>query len=202
MDEFVTARRSADDAMRKGDFNTANNLYCAAWDLYGQDRKNASEAGKVREFDQQHPPEEAFWLLMSGANAQFAAGDFEGCLDTGVTAFELFRELGFVVGNPLFHLRVGQASFELEGPDDLDEQGTAIDNLARALICGGVEIFRNEDPKYLEAILEILEPPDGYESWHEAENAGCSVSSLNGASGFLAEVCSEKYGSPPPYPEE
>lgn len=199
MDDFTTLRRQADDAMRKGDFQAANRLYCAAWDHYGDQRVAASEAGTVREFDKQHPAEEAFWLLLSGANAQFHVGDFEGCLDTGVTAFELFKDLGFVVGNPFFHLRVGQASFELEEPDEHDEKGTAIDNLARALICGGIEIFSGETPKYLEAVTAVLKPPEDFSSWHEAKNVGCCLSNLNGASGYLAEVFTEKYGSPPPY---
>jgi hypothetical protein len=138
--------------------------------------------------------------LLSGANAQFCLDDFEGCYDTAVTAFNLFKSLGYVVGNPFFHLRLGQASFELESPEDRDERGTTIDHLARALICGGIEFFRHEDSKYLDPLLQILRPPEGCASWHVATGQGCSIDKLNGATGFLAETFASKYGTPPPYP--
>jgi hypothetical protein len=118
-----------------------------------------------------------------------------------LTAHRLFKDLGYVVGNPFFHLRVGQASFELESPEDRDEQGMTIDNLARALICGGIEMFTNEDPKYLATILPVLLPPLGYATWHEATGQGCSIDKLNGATGFLADTFATKYGTRPPYPE-
>lgn len=137
---------------------------------------------------------------MRGANAQFCAGDFDDSFDTSVTAFELFKDLGYVVGNPFFHLRIGQASFELESPEGRDQSSTSIDNLARALICGGIEIFSNEDTKYLAPVLEVLRPPQVFDSWQSAVSQGCSVDQLNGASGFLADVLKSKYGAPPPYP--
>lgn len=200
MPDFITSRQLADDAMREGKFQAANDHYNAAWDNYAEQRKSASDAGKVKEFDELHTAENAFWLLLSGANAQFSAGDFEGCLDTGMTAFDLFKDLGYVVGNPFFHLRIGQASFELDPPADCDPAGMTIDNLARALICGGIEIYGHEDEKYLQPVIQVLRPPEGFSSWHEATGEGCSVEKLNGASGFLAELFATKYGTPPPYP--
>lgn len=170
-------------------------------DNYAEQRKESAVTGNVREFDDAYTAEDAFWLLMSGANGQFCLGDFEGCLDTCTTAFNLFKDLGYVVGNPFFHLRVGQASFELESPSDRDERGMSIDNLARALICGGIEIFNKEGVKYLDPILTLLRPPEGYASWREATGEGCSVDKLNGATGFLADTFTAKYGAPPPYAE-
>lgn len=201
MADFKTLRELADECMRATDFQTANGHYHAAWDDYASQRRNASDAGNVQQFDEAFTARDAFWLLMSGANAQFCGGDFEGCLDSAVTAFELFKELGFVAGNPLFHLRVGQSSFELDPPGDRDEQGMTIDNLARALICGGPEIFAGEDPRYLELVLPILRPPQGFSTWHEATGEGCSMHILDGSTGFLAELFEEKYQSPPPYAE-
>jgi hypothetical protein len=201
MPDFIKSRQLADDAMRRGDFQSANDHYCAAWDDYAEKRKAASDAGSVRQFDKTNTSADAFWLLLSGANAQFSLGDFEGCLDTCVTAFDLFRDLGYVVGNPLFHLRLGQASFELDPPGDRNPAEMTIDNLARALICGGIEIYSHEDEKYLESVIQVLLPPKGFSSWHEATGEGCSVEKLNGASGFLADFIATKYGTPPPYPE-
>lgn len=200
MPDFINLRQLADNAMRCGDFQSANEYYCAAWDDYSAKRIAASDAGNVREFDKAHTAASAFWLLLSGANAQFCNDEFEGCVDTCVTAFELFKDLGFVVGNPFFHLRLGQASFELDPSGERDPADMTIDNLARALICGGIEIYNQEDPKYLEPVLQVLRPPQGYTSWQEATGEGCSLEKLNTVSGFLAELIATKYGSPPPYP--
>lgn len=201
MTDFDRLRQLGDASMRSGDIRCANEHYYAAWDDYAAKRKEAAARGTVEQFDEAHTAENAFWLLLSGANAQFCIGDFDGCLDTGVAAFNLFKDLGLVVGNPFFHLRVGQASFEVEAPESRDENGMAIDNLARALICGGIEIFKHEDAKYLDAVLKVLRPPAGFSSWHEATGEGCSVDKLNGATGFLADFFATKYGSPPPYSE-
>ncbi|MFN7733087.1 MAG: hypothetical protein ACK5OB_14405 [Pirellula sp.] len=200
MFDFIKSRQLADDAMRRGDFRSANDHYCAAWNDYAEKRKAASDAGTVRQFDKTNTSEDAFWLLLSGANAQFCTGDFEGCVDTAVTAFNLFKDLGYVVGNPFFHLRLGQASFELDPPGGRDPAEMTLDNLARALICGGIEIYSHEDTKYLEAVLQVLLPPKGFSSWHEAAGEGCSVEKLNGVSGFLKDLIATKYGTPPPYP--
>lgn len=201
MPDFIKSRQLADDAMRRGDFRSANAHYCAAWDNYAEKRNAASAVGSVRQFDKTNTSADAFWLLLSGANARFLIRDFEGCLDTCVTAFDLFKDLGYVVGNPLFHLRLGQSSFELDPPGDRDPAGMTIDNLARALICGGIEIYRHEDDKYLEPVIQVLCPPKGFSSWNEAVGEGCSVGKLNGVSGFLADLIATKYGAPPPYPE-
>lgn len=200
MTDFIKLRQLADDAMRRGDFRSANDNYLAAWDDYAEKRSAASDAGTVRQFDQTNTSTDAFWLLMSGANSQYCIKDFEGCLDTCVTAFNLFKDLGYVVGNPFFHLRLGQASFELDPPGERDPDDMTIDNLARALICGGIEIYRHEDEKYLEPVIQVLHPPSGFSSWYDAIGEGCSVDKLNGVSGFPAELIAAKYGTPPPYP--
>jgi hypothetical protein len=201
MPDFAQSRQLADDAMRRADFQSANAHYCAAWDDYCSKRQAAAEAGAVTEFDKTNTAAGAFWLLLSGANAQFSLGDFEGCFDTCVTAYNLFKDLGYVVGNPLFHLRLGQASFELDPPGDRDPGDTTIDNLARALICGGIEVYKHEDDKYLEPVVQVLEPPKGFVSWHEAVGQGCSLEKLNGVNGYLLDLVTRKYGTPPPYPE-
>lgn len=47
------------------------------------------------------------------------------------------------MGNPFLHLRLGQCQFELAALD------RAADELARAYMGGGPELFSQEDPKYL-----------------------------------------------------
>ena len=48
------------------------------------------------------------------------------------------------LGNPYIHLRLGQLYCE---QDNLDK---AIDELTRAYMGGGLDIFLEDDPKYLE----------------------------------------------------
>ena len=47
------------------------------------------------------------------------------------------------IGNPFIHLRLGQAQFEL------GNEPRAADELMRAYMGAGPEIFEDEDPKYL-----------------------------------------------------
>ena len=47
------------------------------------------------------------------------------------------------LGNPFLHLRLGQCRYEL------GEEARAADELMRAYMGTGVDIFAHEDPKYL-----------------------------------------------------
>ncbi len=47
------------------------------------------------------------------------------------------------IGNPFLHLRLGQVLF------DRDELDGAADELARAYMGGGPEVFAQEDPRYM-----------------------------------------------------
>ena len=57
------------------------------------------------------------------------------------------------IGSPFLHLRLGQCQFELGNVD------RAADELARAYMGAGLEIFSQEDPKYLEFLKTRLKPP-------------------------------------------
>jgi hypothetical protein len=58
-------------------------------------------------------------------------------------------------GNPFLHLRLGQCRFEL---GDLDR---AADELARAYMGDGEDVFEDEAPKYLAFLKTRLQPPSG-----------------------------------------
>lgn len=47
------------------------------------------------------------------------------------------------IGNPFLHLRLGQCQFELEALD------RAADELMRAYMGGGAEVFQDQEPKYM-----------------------------------------------------
>jgi hypothetical protein len=55
------------------------------------------------------------------------------------------------IGNPFIHLRLGQTQFELGNKD------RAADELMRAYMGAGAEIFAEEAPKYLEFLGTVAE---------------------------------------------
>ncbi|MBR1764814.1 MAG: hypothetical protein IJ746_05420 [Ruminococcus sp.] len=91
---------------------------------------------------------EAVWFLTSIADARFLQGEFE-------KAFPLLWEAksnlsGEGYANPFVMMRLGQCSYEL-GREDAGEY------LLRAYMLAGEEIFENDDPKYLEAIRDMID---------------------------------------------
>jgi hypothetical protein len=57
------------------------------------------------------------------------------------------------IGNPFLHLRLGQAQFELGNLE------RSADELCRAYMGAGKEIFENDDPKYFEFLKTRISPP-------------------------------------------
>lgn len=57
------------------------------------------------------------------------------------------------IGSPFLHLRLGQCQFELGNLD------RAADELARAYMGAGLELFGREDPKYFDFLKTRLKPP-------------------------------------------
>jgi tetratricopeptide (TPR) repeat protein len=114
-----------------------------------------------------------FWLLMSIGESCFRRGAWEQAMDAYHRAFSEHEEAA--LGNPLFHLRVGQCQLELQA-------GGAMDNLARALIGGGIELFDDEEPEYLAAIVEVLRPPADATTWEATRGqGGATRDKLDGA---------------------
>jgi tetratricopeptide (TPR) repeat protein len=79
------------------------------------------------------------WLLSAIGEANFFQGDFAAGRENLGTAMHYPD----AIGNPFLHLRLGQCQFEL---GDLDK---AADELMRAYMAEGAEIFAEEEPKYL-----------------------------------------------------
>jgi tetratricopeptide (TPR) repeat protein len=80
------------------------------------------------------------WLLAAIGDANFLAGVFEHAAKALSDALHCPGGMG----NPFIHLRLGEAKFELG-----DRPGAA-DELARAYMGAGAQIFADEDPKYFE----------------------------------------------------
>jgi len=79
------------------------------------------------------------WILAAIGDAAFLGG-----YDTSAReALEYAMHCPDAVGNPFLHLRLGQVLF------DTDERDRAADELMRAYMGAGVEIFAAEDERYL-----------------------------------------------------
>lgn len=119
-----------------GHLARALEVFWSAWDLLPEPR-TAWEA--------------ATWILSAIGDVNFQQRDFGAGRDNLAVAMHCPD----AIGNPFLHLRLGQCQFELGNLE------WAADELARARVLGGPELFEAEDPKYLEFIMSKLEEPPG-----------------------------------------
>jgi tetratricopeptide (TPR) repeat protein len=108
--------------------------YWAAWDLLPKPQQSW---------------EAATWILGAIGDANYLNDDFAAGKDNLSVAITCPDGLG----NPFLHFRLGQCLYELS---ELDR---AADELARAYMVAGLELFENEDPKYLAFLKTRLKPP-------------------------------------------
>ncbi len=93
--------------------------------------------------------EAATFILGSIGDINFLTADFQAGRDNLHSAMHCPD----AVGNAFLHFRLGQCEFEL------GEHDNAAQELARAYLAGGVEVFRGSDPKYYDYLQTRLEPP-------------------------------------------
>ena len=86
------------------------------------------------------------WLLTAIGDTYFLAQDYINALH----ALEEAMYCPEAIGNPFIHLRLGQALFELTNFDK------ARNELARAYLGGGKEIFEDENSKYYEYLKTFM----------------------------------------------
>jgi hypothetical protein len=84
------------------------------------------------------------------ADARFRTADFAGALEPILLAMERGEH-----ASSFLHLRRGQCLLEMGHRD------AALDALARAYVGAGRALFAGEDPKYLDALREVLPPAPG-----------------------------------------
>ena len=133
VDELCAA---GDEFAEKDDYPQAIERYWAAWDLLPEPKTDWQAST---------------WILAAVGDANFLGGDFKAGRDNLATAMHCPD----AIGNPFLHLRLGQCRFEL---GDFDR---AADELARAFLLKGKEVFKNDDPKYLSFIKSKLQEPEG-----------------------------------------
>jgi hypothetical protein len=110
--------------------------YWAAWDLLPEPQTQWQAAT---------------WILAAVGEANFLARDYK----TGRDNLSLAMHCPDAIGNPFLHLRLGQCQFELGNLD------RAADELTRAYMGAGNEIFEREDGKYLSFLRKRIQPPPG-----------------------------------------
>jgi tetratricopeptide (TPR) repeat protein len=89
---------------------------------------------------------ECTWLLTAIGDVNFLAGAYQQTKD----ALSDAMHCPGAIGNPFIHMRLGQAQFELGNME------RASDELARAYMGAGKEIFKNDDPKYFDYLKQFL----------------------------------------------
>lgn len=105
-------------------YSEAIPVYWQAWDLLPEPKTGWNAAT---------------WLLAAIGDANFLCRDYTAGRDNLSTAMRCPDALG----NAFLHLRLGQCQFELGVID------RAADELMRAYMGGGTDIFKDQDPKYL-----------------------------------------------------
>ena len=134
---------AGDNLSDEGAYESALLKYREAFDLL-PDPKTEWEAGT--------------WLLAAIGDVHFLQGDFANGRDCLSNAMH-FPD---AIGNPFLHLRLGQCQFELGNLD------RAADELIRAYMGDGGELFAEEDPKYLEFLAtraQGIERPNKKPFW-------------------------------------
>jgi len=133
-----------DERAQAGHYPDALKRYWAAWDLLPEPRTQW---------------EAATWILAAVGDANFLSGDFTAGRDNLANAMHCPD----AIGNPFLHLRLGQCQFELGNHD------RAADELMRAYMGGGQEVFEDADPKYIEFLQsrakDVKAPKKKWQFW-------------------------------------
>jgi tetratricopeptide (TPR) repeat protein len=137
-DEITKLCEQGDSLVKSGDFRGALRLFHRSWKLLPEPKEDWDAST---------------WILTAIGDAHFFLGDFQNVIAALSNAVHCPNGLG----NPFVHLRLGEAAFELGQMD------RAKDELTRAYMGAGRDIFANEDPKYLAYLETILQPMPGHE---------------------------------------
>lgn len=93
-----------------------------------------------------HQWEAATWIFTAIGDVLWVMQEYQDAY----SAFQDALRCPGGIGNPFVHLRAGQLDYEL------GDRKKAIDELMRAYMGAGEEIFAREDPKYFAAIKNLI----------------------------------------------
>lgn len=117
--------------MDASDLQGALREYHAAWQLLPEPKEDW---------------EAATWILSAIGDAHFQSRDFAHA----VSALSNALRCPDALGNPFIHLRLGESQFEVGNME------RAKDELTRAYMGGGRELFQSEDAKYIQFLESVL----------------------------------------------
>ena len=95
--------------------------------------------------------EASTWIFTAIGDAHFLSGNF----NEAYSAFSSAAACPGGIGNPFIHLRLGEIQFEL------GNELLAADELARAYMSAGKNIFAGEPEKYFSLLKKKLRMPEG-----------------------------------------
>jgi tetratricopeptide (TPR) repeat protein len=129
---------------------------CADGDLWAERKDYESALKKYLEASELLPEpilawEAATWIFAAVGDAHFHSGNIKEAYN----AFSKATHCPGGIGNPFLHLRLGEIQFEL------GNELVAADELTRAYMAGGSNIFKGEPDKYFDFIKLRLKMPAG-----------------------------------------
>jgi tetratricopeptide (TPR) repeat protein len=139
-EEIKSHCEAGDERASAKAFSEALTFYWKAWDLLPEPKTEW---------------EAATWILAAIGDANFLSGDFAAGRDNLSNAMRCPD----AIGNPFIHFRLGQCCFEI---GDLDR---AADELMRAYMGAGREIFDENDVKYHRFLASRAKSIEGPDKW-------------------------------------
>lgn len=130
--EISSLCKHGDELVEEGAFEQAKKSYVDALRLLPQEH---------REW------EAATWIYVAIGDIHFRIGNYERAFKCFYNAVQCPKGLG----NSYIHLRLGQLYFEHSNHDK------SADELIRAYMSEGIDIFMEDDPKYLEFLKTRIE---------------------------------------------
>ena len=135
--------------------------FCVAGHQFAQRNHHDAAINKFLDAEALLPQPEiqwhaAAWIYTALGEAHFALLETdEAHLKEAHRQFNNAMWCPGALGDPFIHLRLGQLQV------GLGNMNRAIDDLVRAYTGGGREIFKNEDPAFIEMVEQVLKPPPG-----------------------------------------
>ncbi|MFS0841099.1 tetratricopeptide repeat protein [Paenibacillus sp. 1P03SA] len=124
--------KQGDDLVKTADFDAAKQSYLAALRLLPENHQDW---------------EAATWIFAAIGDVHYHMRNYDKAFKCFFNAVQCPNGLG----NPYIHLRLGQLYYEQENFEK------AADELTRAYMGAGIEIFMEDDPKYLEFLETNIE---------------------------------------------
>lgn len=133
-EKIMTLCASGDERVEGGDFDGAYRAYMDALQMVPAPRQTF---------------EATTWIMAALGDMYFQTADYAQARQVLTDAMHCVG----AIGNPFLHLRLGQVQLELGNEE------RAADELCRAYMGAGKEIFEQEDQRYFDFLKTRIAPP-------------------------------------------